>query len=816
MTSHRDIGAPALSRKRLRCAALVIALGLGVVPARAEFADWPAPVAEILRQRAHEADTAYRKSPFSMLSRDYLARIARDPAAKPAADEVEIRSVRIVLATQPRRIAANMAKLLSGFLQRRMKVRVDLGGRPDRSGAARYEIRLSDSGGGRPDAADSFTIGVSRRGATIAGHDIDGLRDGIVRLIDRMGLRRAPILKLGSETLAPRQRIRVGAVPWLGSMRDLVLMGYNAVLLRPYADLHEISSSRIIPELVGLQDGAALERYARLARQAHRFGLEAYLHINNRMRFPEDAALFRAHPEIEGPRVGDGTDGHILSTESPLVKEYIADTTARLFRDIPDLDGLLVIVGGEGFYHCYMHPFGFAKGETDRRLCGPAGAEETVADLVNTMAVAARSVKPGADVIAWPYSAQFVWSRDPYQAGFIAELLPAASLAGEVVNGEIVADPDGVVKQYWDYSIGRIGLGRRASRQVALAHAGGHAIYLESEPELSLDFGALPFVPSPPRWWRRADAVAASGADGILALPYFEPFYASLGAEMHKFAWWAPTASLPAIESSFARRVAGAGAGDLVKAWDLVSQATALSPQIPRYFSGPLFLGPAHPLMLDTNVALPRVFLGPMLSEAEVGVAKALTPVSAVERTPQFRPVVDVTEDGAFRLVSTPRNTVARFAERYRAMRRLLDESIPLFEAALSKSPPAGRIALESELSVARWFAHTIRTTANFYQAGELRQCVLAAAPPAGTTREECYRRIVAIVADEEGNTRAALKVLEHDMRLDVYYQPFTAFAHSRDMIAAKLLLLRHDREVYLPELRRRLSAAPSDAPQRH
>src|SRR5579871_5516765 len=105
------------------CVAAVLML-LGPKPGFADFADWPPEIAAILRQRAQEAEAAYAASRFSILSRDYLARMALDPAATPQDGEVALGpECRIVLPEGTSAQVRGVASLLADFLEGRMGVR---------------------------------------------------------------------------------------------------------------------------------------------------------------------------------------------------------------------------------------------------------------------------------------------------------------------------------------------------------------------------------------------------------------------------------------------------------------------------------------------------------------------------------------------------------------------------------------------------------------------------------------------------------------------------------------------------------------------
>jgi hypothetical protein len=767
-------------------------------------------VASIMAGRAKEADAAYDQSRFSALSKDYISRFSRDPAARATQDEVEIKRCIISLPEQPSAVARNIANLLRDFLVRNMGVPTEIATSVDPQLAGTYTIEFIPPGPASPVSA-GFQVQATSNTTSIRGAGDDAVRDGTVHLINKMGLRRAPILKLGTQTLQPKLELRLGSVPWLGSMRDAVLLGYNAVLIKPHVDLHAISTAKALPEITYLQSPDVLAQVARTVSEARAWGLRAYVHLNNRSRFPDDHPFFKAHPESMGPRVWNGYGGHILSTESPSVRRYIAETISGLFTAVPDVSGILMIVGGEGFYHCYMHPLGRPKGQTDTSLCGPRGPEETVANLINTVFASARAAKRDADVIAWPYSAQFVWSGDPYQADFMARLQPGASIATEVENGEVTGDPDGLIKFYWDYSLGMIGPSQRAVRQIALAKNNRLRVYLHSEPELSLDFGGLPFVPSPPRWLARSRAVAASGADGILAMAYFNNFYGSAGAQIAQFAWWDGVGEPEEIRHALARSIAGDELQQLEQAWDLISQAISLSPQIPIYFRGPTFLGPAHPLMLDPEQDIAPVFHGRFLYLVESSELEALNLDAVVDRIPQVHTVVRVRDDGTVEAENPPGNSISSFGRRYRAMLKLVDEAVDSLEQATSAKSNTSNIMFASELSIARWFQETLRSTANFYEAYELRNCARNNSSDLSKhDRMVCHEKLVMLVQDEVRNTQAALQTVLADVRLDVYFQPFLGVAHTSEMIKAKLRLLDREEHIYLPALAKEIAAASS------
>jgi hypothetical protein len=97
------------------------------------------------------------------------------------------------------------------------------------------------------------------------------------------------------------------------------------------------------------------------------------------------------------------------------------------------------------------------------------------------LAETARKANPECEIVAWPYSAEYVWSADRDQAGLIRLPKPGTAILTEVEKDEYVDKPEGFKKHLWDYSIDLIGSGERAKRQIAAGRAAGVPIYLKSE-----------------------------------------------------------------------------------------------------------------------------------------------------------------------------------------------------------------------------------------------------------------------------------------------------------------------------------------------
>lgn len=767
--------------------------------------DGSAGVSELERvrqSRGRETATAYDACPFSLLSKDYFARFTRNPQALPADGEILLDADwKIVVPDDAQPLTNIMAGHLVEFLSQCMRIDLSVEHVPRDQlpqGVDRAVILL-DSGGGEGSVAESFTLAIAKERLIVWGRDAAGVRDGVVRLVDRMGFKQSPIVTLGQQVYRPRVAIRLGVVPWMGSFRDLVFMGNNAVLLNTYfageESLFALSVSDAIPELEGRRRTEILAGLIRTAREAKRYGVKVYCQLNTRQKFSQDDAVLVAHPEIRGALTWKADGEYVLCTEHPLVQRYLMETVEALFRSAA-LDGVLLINGGESFYHCFMRSFGTPKGHTNCPRCEPLGAETVVANLSNNLLAAARKANPQAEIVAWPYSAEHVWSADRYQVGVIANLHPGAGVLTEIEKDETVVKPDGVVKYIGDYSIDLIGPGERARRQVAACKGAGVPIYIKSEPELGFEVPRLPFIPCLDRWAARAEALVSCEPNGAWVFPYFRPNHGSSAAEVFKYFWWEPAEPAEQVLRNLANRTAGSEAGPHLRAaWKHASEAIEWSPEQPPYYTGPYYLGPAHPMCVSPSERLPDVFYGQFLFLGEATDSEGLT----------LRPI----------FVTSPSGNVPVFGKFYRHMTTCLEQAMEELEVAKPLVPPRQRLTYEAECSPLYWFYHTARTQANFYESCQLRDALQAFAerqdkkePGPEQGDRDRHRAMLDrwrhVLLDEQANAQEALPLVETDMRLDCYYGIDHAFPHAADMIRAKLAILHREIDETLPELQRR------------
>jgi hypothetical protein len=746
-----------------------------------------------MERRSQEAEAAYDASPFSLFTEDYFLRLSRDPDATPKADEIVLtEDWGIAVAGGASPVVERMAAHLREFLAERMQLTLTVVRESPESHIASKAIYLTDKGGGTTDVEESYTIEIDGASVRVLGRDAAGARDGVVRLVDLIGFRQAPFLQQGRQTYTPRLRTRMGMH---GSLKQSVFMGCNTVSVMPkWGDsMYKLSKSDALPELAERRDPELLEAVIENANRAQEYGLKTFIDVESRQKFAEDDPIFEAHPGIRGARTWVADGEFTLCTEDPLVKRYWQETVEGVFRDTPGLDGMIAIFGGEGFYHCFMRPYGVEKGHTNCPRCEKLGAETVVSNLCNYIVEAARRVNPDAELYAWLYSADQVWSKDRAQIEFMSKLKPGVSVIGEVAKDEVYRKPGGIVKTNYDYSIDFIGPGERAKVQLAASSQLGVPVYLLGMMEGSFEASLLPHIPCLQRWASRAEAMAGSGAEGVYNVRW--PYCGSTAAEVFKYFFVDPHPPADVVIAQLAGRVGGPDAGPAVaRAWRYVSDAIPYTPIIDSYFKGPHYLGPAHPMFADTDQELPDVFYGYYLFLIEAKDDLASKGLPTTVRSPE-----EIRGYGP--------NTVPMFERYYRTMEEHLARAVQELDQARPLVPARCAVYFDAEYYPMKWLYHTARTEANFFEScpirDELRE--LAKKGPLSEAERshaaELLNRWRFVLEDELENARGAVPVLEADVRLDSWHRGDHSFNHMIDMLNEKIQMTERDLREVLPSV---------------
>ncbi len=583
---------------------------------------------------------------------------------------------------------------------------------------------------------DLSIIPTSRKGYHLSMHpgqisissgDMEGLWAGGVRLEREMARRRGPYLPQQDIEAQPGWDVQISQAPWgsnylvpdlspeyLGDDAFRLLAHYGVKGMTIYGDILFYVRSEVLPELNHPEYESQIATLRLATERASRYGISLYL-VPVLPKLAEEHPVFLNHPGVKGARFASRQDDeriHTLCSSDQESLAFYAGFVSNLFEEVPLLGGLILIVGGESFYHCYMRPAGRnrEKGiETNCPRCSTAAAEEVVAGFVANVSHAAHRVKPEAIVVAWPYSA-FIWSEDPDQLGLI-ERLPADSGLLSEIDKDHLLRKEGYTKAIWDYSVDFAGPSDRILRQAAACRARNLALYVKTETAIGLEAIHVPYVPCMHRLRSKWENVCSLNPKGVLQSWMFFGMWGSRAEELGWWARWNPDVDGDGVLSIMARRDFGEEACELiVSAWRKMSEAVGHLPSIPPYFMGPWFLGPAHALAREGES--PSEFEGALyyLQESEVSLSKARLDIMAslllsrLPDSPSSWGMRADQEDMAW----------DKFAAESDSAARLSGESLRLMKEAGQKTDdPSDALALAEELTLIEYLHRTFVSVAN-------------------------------------------------------------------------------------------------------
>jgi len=486
-------------------------------------------------------------------------------------------------------------------------------------------------GGGDQDNDESFTLDIAPERVLVSGYSEQGAFSGIIHLINLMGIRSAPILpRLQERIFWPALSVRAGSTRYTPQNMTLAAdlhnglspkmtpeeqamelrrLGYNQMWVTS-DELVYVAQSSVLKEIQDKNVEARLTYMKERVDAAHRYGMKAIVCISVWCTFPADHVIFKRHPGLrgatklrtteQGPLQKDDIAHHTLCTENPVAKKFIYESIQNIFNKT-GMDNLLVLVGGEHFHHCFMRPLNQGKGHTDCPVCEALSAETVVSNLIKLLSDAVHSVKPDGEVIFWPYSASWAWSKEIDQETFIGMMEGSGAALLTELEKDVWIRKGGYVKHLWDYSFDHTACSNKARAQLEYCRRAGIRAYLKNEPKLPLEMINALYLPCIDRFADRYYAIAASGADGVFNIDAFVSRPHTLSQLLSYFMWIEPNPNREHIIMSIATMIAQnnkTAAYHIRSAWNYFSEAIGYIPYIPRYVHGPAWLGPAHPLLL--------------------------------------------------------------------------------------------------------------------------------------------------------------------------------------------------------------------------
>ncbi|PYI50880.1 hypothetical protein [Paenibacillus flagellatus] len=633
---------------------------------------------------------------------------------------------------------------------------------------------------------------------TIGAKDARGLWAGVVYTEREIAVRGSAVIDAGDIVKTPSWPVQISQAPFGSNylvpdlsadylsddaFRMLAHFGANGMTI--YGDWLLYVRNEKYPELSSPDYERNIATLRDAVDRAGKYGVKLY-YVAVSPKFAEDHPLFVRRPGLKGARIAPGQSGtkiHNLCSSDAEALELHGETMASLFREVPELGGLILIIGGESYYHCFMRPdkTGLPAGtKTNCPRCAARKPEDVVGDLLRVTGEAVRAANPDVPVLAWPYSA-FAWSGDPAQLELLRGMAPEVGLLTTIEKDQWYKK-DGYSKQIWDYSVDYTGPADNTLRQAEVTRERGLRLFIKHETALGLEFIQFPYVPALQRLGEKWANVSGLRPDGVLQSWMFFGMWGSRAEELGWWTSWRPDVPQAEAIERMARRDFGAAAPVLIEAWRAMSEAVSRLPCIPTYFKGPEFIGPAHPLLFEPDEPVPELFHCYLyyLQELEETFSTTVSEVKhslVLEKLPVAYWSSIVRPDEG-------RELVPLMLDEYEAAAACAARSYALVRDLPEPDDDAGRIALAEEKLLIEAVSRTMATMRHSYR------FLRAKAEYADRGDPEAMRDMVAAASAELDNARAARAVWEKAPWLNIGLRVDGKYPDNLEMLDAKIAML--------------------------
>lgn len=659
----------------------------------------------------------------------------------------------------------------------------------------------------------AFQLEASPRKIHIRGNSEGALLRASLYISNTWRLRRLPALNPGRRVIRPTIPIHIAADLWGGfntthawipgrendsNFIELARMGVNVVPVMTRLEDYIAEAPKGFRSLINPQAGKNLRRLAQLADRMAKHDIQLMLMAYN-PRLASDHPVFKENPNARGA-MPHGRFRCLCGSDAP-TRKFLADTWASIFRAIPHLAGMMTIIGGEAFYHCYMR----TEGAKDCPRCRNRDASTAIAELVNDVACAVRHESDEVLIVCWPYSGG-MWSHDRDQARLIKALDRRNVMFLSEIDRETVDwRPAGYGKFIWDYSLSYISISERCRSQLRMSRKRKIPFCCKIECNTSIECLNVPWLPVLENQRKAWENCRSLRPDAIMSRWLFDGSCKAPPEELGFWTIWGkgtPYADLSHTLNAIAQRDFGERAASFVRrAWRFFSDAMRHHPQL-AYYIGPYFIGPCQPLVLreDNVEKLDAAFFGHFYWTQQEGTHSGDKSMYAAKRPLFYR------RPGWSAIARRGPNAGKDVAlDELREMARLWERGVAELVKARPFVPSHCQARFEREWVLGRYLALTWRSAANVEDFLRRREIVRKfsgrGALNYGYLKENLrdLREMRKIAEAELRIAETALPLIRDADYLDTALRMDMGTASTKQMLRAKIKQVSHLLKVDLP-----------------
>ena len=244
-----------------------------------------------------------------------------------------------------------------------------------------------------------------------------------------------------------------------------------------------------------------LANLSRLVERAERYGINIYLYMNEPRSQPK--AFFANRPGMAGLDLGDR---YLMCTSHPRVRQWISDSLAHVFREVPNLGGVFTITASENPTNC-----SYAAGHADCPQCRDRTQREILLEVNRTIAEGVHRGSPDARVIVWDWG----WRGHGIAPDIVAGL-PKSVWFMSVSEWSLLINRGGIEQEVGEYSISAVGPGPRAKTHWRAAKDAGLKTVAKVQLNCTWEMASVPYLPVLDLVARHCSNLAREDVDGMM------------------------------------------------------------------------------------------------------------------------------------------------------------------------------------------------------------------------------------------------------------------------------------------------------------
>ncbi len=324
-----------------------------------------------------------------------------------------------------------------------------------------------------------------------------------------------------------------------------------------------------------------------LVKRAKKYGIDVYIYLNEPRAMPQEFFDVEGREELKGV----GRDGlYTMCTSTPVVRQWISDSLAYIFKEVDGLGGVFTITASENLTSCASHRL-----QKNCKRCSKRSYADIIAGVNTTIAEGVKRGNPNARTVVWD------WGWDDKFAPQIIAKLPKDCWFMSVSERSLPIERGGVKSKVGEYSISSPGPGPRAEKHWALARKAGLKTVAKVQAGSTWEFCVIPYLPVMDLVAEHAHNLSGADVDGVM-LSWSLGCYPSPNLKIFQKIK-GKKQSVDDVLNDMAASLYGKKSAPLARqAWTAFSDGFREYPfHIYTLYYGPQHMGPANPLCLKAT-----------------------------------------------------------------------------------------------------------------------------------------------------------------------------------------------------------------------